>query len=263
MLTTGLVSVTFRTLAPEEIIAAVTRAGLGGIEWGGDVHVPHGDTARAAEVGRSTREAGLEVISYGSYYRAGESEDWDAVLETAIALEASTIRVWAGHQGSEEFGVDERRHIIDELKRISESAAASGIAIGVEYHRDTLTDTDASARRMYEEVDHPNFLAYWQPQVFRDHDTHLVELRGMLRWLKHVHVFQVEPETRKRRSLASGRDAWIEFVSMVAAEAGDRDHAFLIEFVEDDRLDAFYADAEILKEIVEYGGHGRRGGGSA
>ena len=39
----GLVSITFRELNPLEIIRLVSKAGLDGIEWGGDVHVPHGD----------------------------------------------------------------------------------------------------------------------------------------------------------------------------------------------------------------------------
>ena len=44
MLTAGLVSVTFRKLSVGEILAGVKKAELGSIEWGGDVHVPQGDS---------------------------------------------------------------------------------------------------------------------------------------------------------------------------------------------------------------------------
>ena len=46
----GLVTVTFRKLDPYEIIDVCKKAGLEYTEWGGDIHVPSGDTARAAEV---------------------------------------------------------------------------------------------------------------------------------------------------------------------------------------------------------------------
>jgi 3-dehydroshikimate dehydratase len=65
---TGLLSVTFRKLSPDHIIRLVSQAGLQVIEWGGDIHVPHGDIEIAEQVGRMTREAGIEVASYGSYY---------------------------------------------------------------------------------------------------------------------------------------------------------------------------------------------------
>ncbi|MET0262082.1 MAG: sugar phosphate isomerase/epimerase, partial [Rariglobus sp.] len=74
MIYPGLVSVTFRKLSPNEVAGLVKKAGLKGIEWGGDIHVPHGDLARAREVRELTLEHGLKTAAYGSYYRAGQSE---------------------------------------------------------------------------------------------------------------------------------------------------------------------------------------------
>ena len=48
----GLVSVSFRPLAPAEVIAAAKGAGLSEIEWGGDVHVPSEDPAMAETVSK-------------------------------------------------------------------------------------------------------------------------------------------------------------------------------------------------------------------
>ena len=64
------------------------------------MHVPHGDLALAAQVRRLTREAGLAIAAYGSYYRADRSEaeglSFTTVLDTAEALGATLLRVWPG-----------------------------------------------------------------------------------------------------------------------------------------------------------------------
>src|SRR5512137_1553394 len=112
MIKPGLLSITFRKHSPADIIALVRQAQLTSIEWGGDVHVPHGDLARAGEVARQTTDAGLQVSAYGSYYRLGQSETaglpFEKVLETAVALGAPTIRVWAGTVGSQQADAQQR-----------------------------------------------------------------------------------------------------------------------------------------------------------
>ncbi|MHC4505194.1 MAG: sugar phosphate isomerase/epimerase family protein, partial [Planctomycetota bacterium] len=104
MIRSGLTSITFRKLSPEEIVRLTAEAGLDGIEWGGDVHVPPGEVDTARRVASMTSEAGLAVSSYGSYYRVGHDEPglFAPVLETAIALGAPIIRVWAGRVASRE-----------------------------------------------------------------------------------------------------------------------------------------------------------------
>ena len=58
----------------------------------------------AREVRGLTEAAGLTVAAYGSYYKAGHSEaaglPFPQVLDTALALGAPVIRVWAGPAGS-------------------------------------------------------------------------------------------------------------------------------------------------------------------
>ncbi|MNI10046.1 hypothetical protein D3C73_631400 [compost metagenome] len=56
LIRTGLVSVTFRRLSVEEIVMMVQKAGLQDIEWGGDIHVPHGNFQRAHEVAKLTHD---------------------------------------------------------------------------------------------------------------------------------------------------------------------------------------------------------------
>src|SRR4051812_3410864 len=140
-LRTGLVSITFRALPPERVVELVRQAKLDAIEWGGDVHVPHGDVARAREVRTMTLDAGLAVAAYGSYYRAAVSESdgppFARVLESAVQLAAPTIRVWAGNRASADASADDRQRVADDLRRIADLAAAANVTVSLEYHANT------------------------------------------------------------------------------------------------------------------------------
>ena len=133
MIHPGLVSITFRKLSPAEIVALVRKAGLRGIEWGGDIHVPHGDIGRAREARALTEEAGLAVAAYGSYYRAGWSETnglpFKRVLDSAVELGAPTIRVWAGGKGSADVDEAGRWAVIEDLRRVAALAATLVVSL--------------------------------------------------------------------------------------------------------------------------------------
>jgi len=250
MIRPGLVSITFRKLSPQEIVALVAEGGLVGIEWGGDIHVPHGDEARAAEVRRMTADAGLEVAAYGSYYRVGDENDFafEQVLDTAVALGAPTVRVWAGRKGSDEADTDYRSGVVAEARRLADLAAAAGRTLSFEFHRKTLTDTNASALRFYEEIGHPSVRAYWQPPMDRGPAERLEGLRALLPPLSNLHVYHWA-QGADRRPLAEGADEWAQYLS--AVKDTGRDHYALIEFVKDDGPASFLADAAALRQWLE------------
>ena len=249
MLRSGLVSITFRQLSPEQIVELVAKAGLEAIEWGGDVHVPHGDLDRAAAVGRMTRDAGLAVASYGSYYRVGDQEPvaFDDVLQTAVELGAPLTRVWAGDKGSAEADDEYRGRIVAESRRIANLALSDGLFIAYEAHANSLTDTSASARRLLEAVDHENVKTYWQATVGMTSQRCLEGLRAVAPWLANVHAFTWagRGESLERRALAEGEDPWRAYLAEAAAAEGDR--FVMLEFVRDDEPEQFLADAETLK----------------
>ena len=252
MIRGGLVSITFRKLSPRAIIDLVTRANLIGIEWGGDVHVPHGEIRVTRDVAQMTRDAGLLVASYGSYYRVGVSEAdglaFARVLESAIALGAPTLRVWAGNRGSADADESYRAAVIEDARRIAVLAHAAGITVSFEYHRNTLTDTNASAHRLLEEVGHPNVRTYWQPPVAMSPAECLLGLDAVSDYLSNVHVFQwvaTSPATAAdRRPLAEGAGVWRQYLERIAAT--DRAHFALLEFVRDEAPEQFLADARVL-----------------
>lgn len=247
---TGLASVTFRKLRPGEIIRLVSMAGLDGIEWGGDIHVPHGDIKTAREVAEMTKDAGLAVASYGSYYRAGCYQDageaFKGVLETAYTLQAPVIRVWAGNMGSHDCSPDGWAKVIEDSSRIASLAKGSGIRIAYEFHEGTLTDSPEAACKLLKSVNSGNIATYWQPPHNQSVQQRLEGLKAVQTRLAYIHVFHWIPG--KRLPLASGQNDWVSYLK--AADDGLDTRYALLEFVKDDNSDQFLQDACILKEIV-------------
>ncbi len=250
MITTGLVSVSFRKLSPAEIVALVQQAGLTGIEWGGDIHVPHGDLVRAREVRQLTLDAGLTVAAYGSYYKINQSEaaglHFETVLETAGALGATTIRVWAGALASAKADAAYRAAVCAEARRIASLAQAAGVTISSEYHTGTLTDTNTSAQTILTEIQHPNFHTLWQPHNSETVETNLAGLRAILPQLTNVHCYHWV--NNERRPLAEGADIWRQYFAVV--KTSGRNHCALLEFVAGDDPANFLCDAATLRQLV-------------
>jgi len=250
MILPGLVSITFRKLTPAEVVALVRKGGLKGIEWGGDVHVPHGDLVRAREVREMTLENGLATAAYGSYYRVGQSEGaglaFERVLETAVELGAPTIRVWPGVAGSDVTDEDGRWKIIEDLRRIASLAAKAGVTITTEFHGGTLTDTNESASKLLVEVDHANVFTGWQPHNGEETGECVEGLREVLPRVSTIHVFHWWPTSSERHPLAVGAERWGSFWPLLRQAPGDR--YALLEFVPGDEPAAFLRDAATLRE---------------
>jgi len=252
MLHAGLVSVTFRKLPPREVVSLAKQAGLYGIEWNGDVHLPPGDLGIAREIRELTLESGLYVAAYGSYYRVGQTgasgPSFEQVLETAVELGAPTVRVWPGTVGSDVTDDEVRWKIIQELRRIADLAAKARITISLEFHGGTLTDTNESASQLLVEVDHPNVFTYWQPHNGEETAECVEGLRAIVPRLSNVHVFHWWPTDKDRLPLEQGEERWTQFLDVIDLAPGDRH--LMLEFVPDDSPDAFLRDAALLKKWI-------------
>ena len=253
----GLASVTFRKMSPEAIIDLVREEGLQGIEWGGDVHVPPGDFGRAREVGNLTREAGLEVVGYGSYHNLGkpcgkDHAPWEEVVETALALGAPVIRIWAGTKGAAETPPEVVAELAARAREEANLAQRNGLNVACEFHDNTLTDDGENAARFLEAVDHPAFLSLWQPMISASVEANLSALRLVGKWLRHVHVFHWARSATgsgfEQRPLHEGRDDWLRYVH--EAERFVPGAFYLLEFVRGGSLEQFHDDVGTLKEIV-------------
>jgi len=249
MIIPGLVSITFRQLSPSEIIQLVSEANLKTIEWGGDVHVPHGDIQQAESVARWTSDAGLSVAAYGSYYRLGAPDQptFESVAETAHALGAPTLRVWAGNRGSAEADESYQKQVYDEAHHIAEIAKQHDLTVSFEFHDGTLTDTAQSALQLMTTVNHDNLAMYWQPPHRISIEDCTASLISLLPYLTNVHVFQWHrnhPDIRERYPLQTGQSDWEIYLDYL--KNSERDHSVMLEFVRDDDPDQFRKDAKIL-----------------
>ena len=250
MIRSGLVSITFRQLSPEEIVELAAQAGVEGIEWGGDIHVPHGDLERARRVREMTDRAGLTVAAYGSYYDVGHDEPvpFGKVLDTAVELAAPVVRVWAGRGGSAEADEGYRRHVAAESQRIADLAAAAGLDVAYEFHGGTLSDTHDSARRLLEAVDRPNVRSYWQPPQGAAPESCLEGIAAMRVWVGNLHVFNWARTGGERLALADGAADWRRYLEAAAAAGGQR--FAMLEFVRNDAPRQFLQDAATLKGLL-------------
>jgi len=219
---TGLVSITFRQLSPEDIIQLCVDNQLDGIEWGGDVHVPPGNAAVAARVRSLTEQAGLGVAAYGSYYvlngsATNNKHTFDAVLDSAQALGAPLIRIWAGAKSSAQATAQDWADAIKDSRRLGDMAAAKGVKVAYEYHQGTLTDTNESAMKLLTEVAHPNVTSFWQPPNGADFEYCCEGLGNLLMSgrLTSIHAFHWWPGFKDRHPLAAGAARWQPYLSLV------------------------------------------------
>ncbi|MEZ5381534.1 MAG: TIM barrel protein [Microthrixaceae bacterium] len=223
-LRSGMCSITMRRLTPDEVVTLAERAGLGGIEWGADGHVPPGDLALARSVGRTCADAGLAVASYGTYLGIAPFDDpaappgeLSAVLDTAEALGAPLIRVWAA------FGIEsdapqlDRAAVVATTAAITDAAARRGLGVALEFHPGTLTHTAAGARSLLGGVDHPALRTHWQPDPALAPDGAVAELALVADRLAYLHVFAWGPGgIDERHALADGVDLWLPALRLAA-----------------------------------------------
>ncbi|MDR1734800.1 MAG: sugar phosphate isomerase/epimerase [Oscillospiraceae bacterium] len=258
----GACTVTFRQNTPARWIALAKEAGLDGLEWGGDFHVPPLDLENAAAVREMTVAAGLKVLSYGSYYRP-LAEDIQArlptpsygfadVLDTARTLGAATIRLWAGNRSPDTYLQSERKRLAEHYREAADLAAQQGITLAFEYHRGTLTETAESTLAWLEEVGAPNAKTYWQPNPEISHAARLKELELLTGYIANMHVFcwvrNAQNDRDERLPLSAGVSQWGEYIA--AARAGGADPDLLLEFVRGDFEKQFYEDAVVLRTLA-------------
>jgi len=226
----GLCSVTFRQLEPQRVIELAADAALEVIEWGGDVHVPPGVLERATAVGQQTRDAGLAVCSYGSYFRAGTDESLTPVLDSAQALGADRVRIWAGHTDSAEASPAEYAQTVARLQDAVAEASDRAITLALEFHRGTLADHPEATLRLLADV--PGLTTYWQPTVDAADAVALAEYAALAAHTRAVHVFSWWPSNH-RLPLDERASLWQPLAAAALAAATPPRDA-LLEFVPDD-----------------------------
>ena len=240
---TGLVSISFRKHTPEEIVAHAVSAGLSAIEWGGDVHVPHGDVAVARRVRALSEDAGLCMPEYGSYYKIGVSDRalFLDVLRSADALGVSKIRIWGGDRASDGYSTEAYRAAVDEARTLVREAR--GYSLVLECHPNSLTDEYHTAERFLTDVGEDGLRMLWQPNQYRPLAYNLDAIRALLPYIEGVHTFSWERELRY--PLLHHRDAWREYTGLLG-----KDLPYMLEFMHDDKIESLCETADALRAIL-------------
>ncbi|WP_341487309.1 TIM barrel protein [Pararhizobium sp. A13] len=248
----ALCTVTFRSLAPVQIIRLAAEANLAAIEWAGDVHVMPGDDKTARTVGGLSSAAGL-ATSFGSYVSPPLDDiiAFAKALETTVALGASNIRIWPGtrQRDSADYSQAERRAAAESIREMASEAARAGVAVSLEYHPQSLTDTTDSAERLIDSIGHDNVYLYWQPRPGLPIEEALAEIARIGRHVSHVHVFAWDRE-RNRLPLETASDYWRSVIAALPASRWKGRRFAMLEFVPGDEQTAFFKDATTLHRIL-------------
>lgn len=252
----GLASVTFRQLEPQAIVRLAQEAGLEVVEWAADVHIRPGDFAAARTLRRLCEDAGLKVLSYGSYWRLGElGQQGSRVMETAAYLGAEVVRVWAGVKSPREATARDWRRVADAAFEAAEMADMLDLRVALEFHGGTLTETGGAARQLLAAAFHPRLGCLWQPSIGARDEECLADLDAILPHLEHVHVFHWLADYT-RLPLVEGKQRWKKFLRRIAE--GGKDPALLLEFVPGDDPAVLPREAGALKALArEFSGSPR------
>ena len=256
----GLVSISFRSLTPEQIICAVKEAGLTCIEWGSDVHAPCNDPAKLIEVARLMRAAGVKCCSYGTYFKLGV-DPLEALLpyiQAAKLLGTNILRLWCGTKASLDYTPQERAELYAQCRAAAAMAEEHGVTLCMECHNWYITDRKESALELMQAVDSPAFRMYWQPNQFFTPEENLAYLRLLSPYITHIHVFNWTSEAWVGKDLLPPPGVMPEMYPLKEAvslwqqylQCVPNHHALLLEFMPDDRVESLPVEAAALKEIV-------------
>lgn len=245
VLTPGICSVTLRNSSIEDVVDLVSAARLAGIEWSSQAHVL--DEATALRARHATADAGLKVLSLGSYYRVGSGGDFGSVMALASALGAPRIRVWAGESASLGASSQVWDAVVADAQRISGLAAEGGLEIAFEYHGGTLTDSVETALELLARVGRPNVGTYWQPAVGLTDEQAVDSLRQVLDHVVGIHCFSWWPG-RERLPLTDRKQLWRSVADTLRDRGAPTD--LMLEFVEADLPENVIRDSEFLTRIT-------------
>ena len=242
---TGLVSISFRTQDPRDVLQAMQNAGLCCIEWGSDIHAPCHDLARIDELVALQREFCITCSSYGTYFRLGQTPvtELEPYILAAKRLGTNVLRVWCGTQSGANMTKDEVNALLADCRAAAALAQKHGVTICTECHLRTFTERPEDALALMQAVNSPHFRTYWQPFQTRTVEQNLAYLRALAPYVTHLHVFQWKGADRF--PLADGIAEWQAYLALL-----DTSHTLLLEFMPDDRLETLTREADALRQMI-------------
>ena len=239
----GLCSVTFRKKSAVQVIELAKKAGIGYIEWGGDVHVTNIEEARLVK-SMCDNEC-IKICSYGSYFNCKEYDEqkWTEICTIAKTMGAESIRVWLGKKDSEITSEEEYNNLVANTRKMCDIAAEHDLLVCPECHDNTFNNNTDAILRFIGDLKKDNFRTYFQSRYFRmEYDLDRID--RTFDYIKDVHVsyrdLKKEQRFRKKDKL------YLDKLLKKLIEKSF-DGIIMIEFVSGDREKAFLKDAGKLK----------------
>lgn len=189
-----LCTISYREKLLEVALSAAARLGFEAVElWGREPHVSEVyDESRIKTVRHMAEEKSLKLPVLGSYLYFGKTshrEDSVALadtLHTAHGLRTPIVRVWASDVPSAVATAEVWEKTVVEAREACQRAAKMNVTFAVEMHDNTLADTGATARRLVETVDRPNFRLNFQVGNY-EHEDQIERLETVLPYVVHMH----------------------------------------------------------------------------
>ena len=240
----GLVSISFRSHSPKDILAAMQKAGLTVIEWGSDVHAPPRDRENLLSLVELGRAYGVSVCSYGTYFRLGTTPLSELVdyIEAAKLLGTHILRLWCGSKSGADMTDEERDALFSVCREASVLAESKGVILCMECHKGTFTERVADSLLLMRRIHSPAFRMYYQPHQWRTVEENLLMAEALAPYTEILHVFQWKES--ERFSLSKGIEEWRKYLSSFERQP------LLLEFMPDDRIESLCAEADALRCIV-------------
>ncbi len=247
MLKKGIVSATLKNLPYRDVVDISSSLGLKAIEWSENHHVPLDNPSLVRDMKNYTLDNGLEIASYGSYYRLGQNQNIIDHIRNACLIGARRVRIWAGVKASAEVSNDEYKALLKEAKEGARIAENEGVILCTEWHKNTLTDTNESGYRLLTDVNSPSFRTFWQPTQALSVKERNEGLCLVAPFVENIHVYYWN-ETGERRPLKEGVKLWKGYLGNL--DASKNDYYALLEFVKDNTVEQLTEDAKAFREII-------------
>lgn len=239
----GLCSVTFRKKSAEEIVKIAKNAGVGYIEWGGDVHVKSCEDAKKVKI--LCDNENIKISSYGSYFNSANynEDEWISVCKIADAMGASSVRIWLGRKNSEETDNAEYLTLLENTKKMCDIASSYGLLVCPECHDNTFNNNTDAFLRLKKDLQRENFRTYFQSRYFRmEYDLDRIDRTFDFTENVHVSYRDLKREQRFRKKDKNYLDTLLNILIKKKF-----DGIVMVEFVSGDREKVFYKDIEKLK----------------
>jgi 3-dehydroshikimate dehydratase len=258
MIRLGLCSGACITRDIKAVIATAVAAHLDAVEWAADMHIGAGDLKTAGETMIATLMAGLTTGSYATLYRAGVEDDgyrhFDALLETASALQAPIMRIYAcadHRKGSEAEMLDV---VASCLRNLGDRAAKKGITLCLSMGRGTCLDRYDRARSIVEATGHDFVRLAWEDLPGTDAEEATAALKGIGR-LGGLLVALCAGRDGKTRPVSEEQGAWRDrLAAFKLAEVDPKMGSFVFLGAPREEgkpgEDSLAADADALRALV-------------